>query len=235
MNSDNIVLIRMQKQLQSWEEQNDARLIFLSCYQMMTTNVMAALADQTFEDTAWVKHLMENFAEVYFLALQQFEHQETCPQVWQVAFSVPPLSRAHAIRNLLLGVNAHINYDLVFVLSKLLQEEWQTLSIPERELRYRDHCRINTIIHNTIDSVQDQVIERFFPSFEIIDTLMGPLDEWLTAQLITEWRDEVWNLALALLEDLDEKQINELNHKIERQALQKTKTILLMTGGLNRI
>ncbi len=235
MSSDNIVLSRMQQQLQSWEEHNDARLIFLTCYQMMTTNVLAAIANQTFEDNIWVKRLMENFAEVYFQALQHYERQETCPQVWKVAFSVSPLSKAHAIQNLLLGVNAHINYDLVFVLAQLLQEEWNALSSPQRQLRYRDHCRINTIIYETIDSVQDQVIERFSPHFDIIDRLMGPLDEWLTAKLIAEWRDEVWNLALALLEEVEESQVKEMSQKIERQALQKTNTILLMTGGFNRI
>ncbi len=225
------VLLRMQHQLRDWEDQADARLIFLSCYQMMTSNVMKEIETQTFEDNGWVQVLMDNFAAVYFEALDQYEQQAKCPQVWQEAFQLAPLSRADTIQNLLLGVNAHINYDLVFVLAALLQEEWPLLDEEKRQLRYRDHCQINHIIHQTIDAVQDEVIERFSPRFDLIDKLMGPMDEWLTARLISEWRDDVWDAAIAMIENDDETYQQEHFQTIERQALNKMRLIISLTGG----
>lgn len=233
MDSDqkNALLSKMELQLADWEMQRDSRLIFLSCYQMMTTNVLRGIEEKTFEDNFWVSQLMEDFAGVYFTALDQYNQQLKCPLVWEEAFRLVPLGSADPIQNLLLGVNAHINFDLVFVVAALLKEEWSSLSAELQQLRYRDHCRINNIIHQTIDEVQDVVIERFSPKFDIIDRLFGQLDEWMTARLIAEWRDEVWDAAVAMIESHDTSNQQDLSGLIETRALQKMKLIIALTGG----
>jgi hypothetical protein len=220
------ILQRMRSLLEPWETASDQRLIFLSCYQMMTSNVLDAIQAQEFEDGIWVQTLMENFAEVYFIALNQFEKNNHPPKVWQIAFEAPSLSHLHVIQNLVLGVNAHINYDLVFVLSDLLRSEWHQLNPDQQQVRYRDHCRINGIIHQTINAVQDQIIERFEPTFDLIDKLLGPLDEWLTAKIISSWRDEVWEYAVRMLNLPDEIERNEFASQVESESVQKALDVL---------
>jgi len=63
-------------------------------------------------------------------------------------------------------------------------------------MRYADHCKVNVMIAQTIDAVQDQVIERYDPKMDLVDRLMGSLDEWLISRLIAGWRDRVWRNAL---------------------------------------
>jgi len=67
------VLVKMDNLLADWEAANDKRVIFLSCYKLMTENVLAAIQSEVFEDTLWVATLMENFAGYYFQALENFE------------------------------------------------------------------------------------------------------------------------------------------------------------------
>lgn len=204
MDSGAQVLVRMSDLLAAWEGSGDRRLIFLSCYKMMTENVVAAIQADHFEDTPWVETLMDNFAGYYFQALDTFESEPgSPPDVWRIAFTAAQDPKTHVLANLVLGVNAHINYDLVLALSELLADEWDQLSSEQRQMRYRDHCRINAIISRTIDTVQDQVIDRYQPGFDLVDKLLGPLDEWLTGLLISEWREEVWKHAPRLLEPVE--------------------------------
>ena len=65
-------------------------------------------------------------------------------------------------------------------------------------MRYADHCKVNVMIAQTTDAVQDQVIERYDPKIkmDLVDRLMGSLDEWLISRLVAGWRDRVWRNAL---------------------------------------
>lgn len=57
-----------------------------------------------------------------------------------------------------MGVNAHINYDLVLTLYEMLLDEWWQLSKQEQAYRYQDHCKVNEIIAARIDQVQDELL-----------------------------------------------------------------------------
>ncbi|MGK0617916.1 DUF5995 family protein [Meiothermus cerbereus] len=191
------VVERMQAQVRRWEEAHDHRAVFLGCYSMMTQNMLVALDEGAFQDPGWVNRLLHHFADYYFEALEAYEQNPlTAPAVWQIAHDGGQSPNLKALQKLLLGVNAHINYDLVFAVSDLLQDEWAFLSPGQRQMRYADHCKVNVIIAQTIDAVQDQVIERYDPKMDTVDRLMGSLDEWLVSRLITGWRDRVWRNAL---------------------------------------
>ena len=134
------------------------------------------------------------------------------------------------IQNLTLGVNAHINYDLVFALADLLDPEWAALSEEIRQSRYRDYCHVNEIITQTIDRVQDQIIEPNDAWMGWVDRLMGPVDEWMVARLITDWREQVWENAIRLIRDTDDEQRASLRQRIEQHSLEKAHSILGQQG-----
>ena len=125
------------------------------------------------------------------------------------------------MQDLVLGVNAHINYDLVFALVDILALEWPQLSEDQRKMRYRDHCRVNEIIYHTIRAVQDQVIERYQPEFAFIDKALGPIDEWMTSLLISEWRQEVWEHATQILDSADGSKRQEILNHVEQVSIQQ--------------
>ncbi len=221
----------MQMLVQQWQAAADQRSIFLSCYALMTGNMLTAIDAGEFDDAVWINTLLHRFADYYFVALQAEEqHSPGAPQVWQMAFAAARHPQTRVLQNLLLGVNAHINYDLVLTLVDVLEQEWAQSSPPQRQRRYTDHCHVNFVIGRTIDAVQDDILERLEPALDIADKLMGRLDEWLISRLITHWRDEVWANAIKLIETPHPANREQLRRQIEAVALKRANAILLAGG-----
>lgn len=214
------VIAHMQQTIQQWEAAADDKALFLRCYMLMTSNMLAAIDGQEFNDPIWVDRLLHRFADYYFVALHAYENQPvSAPMVWQLAHNAAGDPHVSAIQKMLLGVSAHINYDLVLTLVDLLQPEWENLAAQERIGRYTDHCRVNEVIARTIDAVQDEVLEPAMPLMDMMDKLLGPLDELLLSRLITRWREEVWQNAAGLLETRDPQEQADLLRQIEQAAL----------------
>jgi hypothetical protein len=210
----------MQELVSQWEAMADRRATFLTCYMMMTRNMISAVDHREFEDPGWVNGLLHRFANYYFVALESYERDPaTAPRVWQLAHDATRAPRGFARREMLLGVSAHINYGLVFALLDLLEPEWDALSEDQRAACYADHCRVNGVIGRTIDAVQDQVLERDSRLMAVIDDLLGPVDEALTSRLISGWRETVWRNAMRLLEIREPGGRDRLIEEIEQEAL----------------
>lgn len=223
-------LDRMHTTIGAWEQAGDRRTIFLKCYALMTSNMLLAIEQGRFRDPQWVERLVHHFAEYYFVALEAYEaHSLELPDVWRLAFDQAREPTTTAVQSLLMGVNAHINYDLVFALADVLQDEWDTLTPEQREARYQDHCTVNEVIGETVDAVQDQVVESYARAMNLVDVLLGPLDEWWTARLIRNWRADVWRHTAAWLVCPDSDERDLMRRQIDALALGRIR--LLLEGG----
>jgi hypothetical protein len=218
---------RMKSLLSSWEGTGDQRSVFLGCYLLMTQNMLAAIRDDEFIDSVWVEQLLHHFANFYFIALDAYDlGGQDVPKVWKQTFDAVGREDIRVLQSLLLGVNAHINFDLTFALVDMLEGEWENLSPAHRQDRFADHCLVNKVIYRTIDVVQDQIIEPRDPGMRILDELLGPVDEWAVSSLIRAWRDQVWRDAVALLESDGPAQILDHQNRIEKQAVELGRMIL---------
>jgi hypothetical protein len=65
------------------------------------------------------------------------------------------------------------------------------------------------------------VAEKQAPWFDLIDEVLGPIDEMLVSRLIANWRDEVWKQAVEVVEAQDTEGREALRQQIEAQALQR--------------
>ena len=214
------VLEQMAALVAQWQDAGDDKALFLDCYRMMTGNVLSAIQAQEFKDQDWVGRLLTHFADYYFEALKDYQFDpDSAPQAWQLAHNAAADPHVTALQKLLLGVNAHINYDLVLTLVDLLADEWDQHSPALRQGRYADHCQINQIIGQTIDSVQDQVLEPAMPVMSLVDSLLGPIDEFVISGLISQWRELVWQNASGLLEMSDVKGRANRIAEIEKDVL----------------
>jgi hypothetical protein len=226
---------RMQSLIQQMENASDRRAIFLRCYLLMTQNMLKAIEVGEFTDPSWVSTLLDRFADYYFDALNAYElNSPATPAVWRLTHRAAGRSETLVLQNLLLGINAHINYDLVLTLVEMLEPEWRKLALQQREERYADHCHVNHIIGQTIDTVQDEVVEDYSPLLDVVDKMMGRIDEWLISRLITDWRDEVWDEAIHMLETADPDERQRLRQQIEEAALKRADTILLNRSGIDK-
>lgn len=210
---------------EEWDAQEDARAIFLHCYCRMTRNMLIAIEGQRFHDNEWVSRLLHRFAEYYFEALTCYDCGDPVPIIWQYPHQRAREGRLHTLQHLLLGVNAHINYDLVLTLHEILAPEWPRLSASAKKERYEDHCLVNTIIAESIDEVQDEVIEKYSPGMDWVDKLMGRLDEQLIAALIRRWRNRVWERALDLCTCASAQKEKSLHQELEEEVMETARWI----------
>jgi hypothetical protein len=219
---------RMVETLNSLEPYGDKKAIFLNCYLLMTEQMYQAVNQGRFKDGTWVMILLERFADYYFDALDQYNHKEKfTPKVWHFVHDSSDHSRMHVLQHLFLGINAHINYDLVLTLHDVISDEWCSMDESMKALRFHDHCIVNDIIAETIDEVQDKVVERYAPSMDIIDKGMGRLDEKIFEWLIRRWRGEVWKDFLKYIQCNEEKNRTLFRHSLERKVMRRARIITL--------
>jgi hypothetical protein len=211
-----------------WEAAEDARCVFLKCYALMTGNMLAGVGRRAFGDAAWVETFVDRFAAYYFVALDAYDRDATAaPRVWRLAHDISADRETWAIQKLLLGINAHINYDLVLTLDELLRPGWPELPGSRRMARRADYDTVNTIIAQTIDAVQDEVLQPAMPVMRWIDRLLGPADERLLSRLLTGWRDHVWDDAVRLIEAPTPDRRAAVIDEVETAALRRAQAITL--------
>lgn len=215
------VLIKMGEYIEEWKSSQDCRHIFLNCYRLMSGNMMTAVQNGEFHDSNWVNQLLHRFADYYFESLTCYDCGDQTPKVWHYAHKATLDNTVGELQSLILGVNAHINYDLVLALNDLLRPEWKTLSETKQRQRYEDHCHVNHVIAETIDSVQDVILEPLNPSLAWIDSLFGRIDEYLISNLITRWREEVWEKTQRLLKIETPDERESFRIKLEKEVLQR--------------
>lgn len=224
-------LHRMFGLLRSMEQQSDGRTSFLRCYSLMSQNMLTGVDQGEFHDSQWMRHFVDHFADYYFRSLEEYDAAlPTTPKVWSLAHDIARQDDRSILQKLLLGINAHINYDLVLTLVDLLDAEWNAYAEEQRTLRFKDYCHVNEIIGQTVDAVQDLVLEAEEPGLEILDISLGPIDEWLISKLIYGWRDQVWSQAVHFLENPDQTARQELREQLESRTVARGEAILFKKG-----
>jgi hypothetical protein len=118
---DRPLISRMETLVERLEQAGDARCVFLRCYALMTGRMLQTLDEGGCYDTDWVRTLLHHFADYYFDALDAYECGAACvPAVWKRTHALAGAATPVLV-NLLLGINAHINYDLALAMADLLR------------------------------------------------------------------------------------------------------------------
>ena len=90
--------------------------------------------------------------------------------------------------NLSLGINAHVQRDLPFVLAGI------GLVKPDGSSRKEDHDRVNVLLNRVTDGLMAEIAARFDPTVDDRD-LPTSIDNIGTFQLIPIWRETAWRNA----------------------------------------
>ena len=196
MDDDVAALItRMAELLQTLDETRDPGRFFLGTYLRTTRAVAAALNAGSFEDAAWVGRWDVDFAGLYLDALDAHRADPaTPPAPWRLAFGakrgLPP--EAHV----LLGMNAHINFDLPQSLVRMIPPG----DFADRDrlaLRRRDHERIDGILAARV-AEEDLALERAGGRRSSLDRVLAPANRTASRLFLRESRRKVWANAHAL-------------------------------------
>jgi hypothetical protein len=223
------LLSRMDARIADFEHDRDARRVFLTVYRTMTGAMVAAIDDDRFLDPAFAAALTLRFADLYFDADESWCHvPEHCPAPWRCAFEVAASPRVTALEHALLGINAHIVYDLPQALADTLRTFGDTgrEATPAQLARRRfDYEVVNQVLVETVDHAQDVLAERFFSSARWLDTLALRFDELLAELLLRTARTQGWHSAVALAHAADDRERDVVRRQLERLTLDYARRI----------
>jgi Family of unknown function (DUF5995) len=194
-------LLCMRMELEKLYQRGDRRAIFLRAYYVMTAQVNAAIRGGSkdfkapiFFDPAWVDQLAGRFARLYF----QSYREPTC-EPWEIAVRQARKRRSSVLRNLLLGINAHINYDLALGLHDFLLENGDSSNPLLLARRKFDHDQMNNVLVHCNPRLQVALAREFKGGLRLYSGLLGHFDELLTSTGLRYYRDRVWCNVLGLL------------------------------------
>jgi hypothetical protein len=196
------LLDRMAALLAPMEVTEDPRRYFLAVYARMTAAVRDELREPRlggFVDPAWTERWDVAFAGLYLDALERWDAAGSAPGPWQVAFAAAASGpRVPPLRHLLLGMNAHINYDLAQALLALIEDD----AFDDPDLlarRAADHAHIDRILVSRV-AEEDHLLQQVERPGDrtLLDRVLGPFDRAGTKRFLREARAKVWRNARVL-------------------------------------
>ncbi|TPV95755.1 MAG: hypothetical protein B7733_08260 [Myxococcales bacterium FL481] len=169
---------------------HDRRAVFLSVYALTTRRIAESVDAGYFEDSAWVAEYQTRFANYYRRALQHYERgqRRRVPRAWLAAFDSALSGQTLILQDALLGMNAHINFDLAYAVRDVQLG-------PDRARAYRDHTRINDVLLRIMDEVQTALGQLYGPGMRELDVAFGHLDERVFGGSIIVARQIAWQHA----------------------------------------
>jgi Family of unknown function (DUF5995) len=174
--------------------------VFLSTYQRTTqavgeaVHVEEAVHRDLFEDPGWVERWDVAFADLYLTALDaELADGGHVPRPWRLAFGASP--DLPPLRLVLLGINAHVNYDLPQALLTVISDhDFTDPMLMDR--RRRDHERIDRVLSSRVAAEDDELTAT--GGATLLDRLLTPLNRLGSKRFLREARQKVWHNTIEL-------------------------------------
>jgi len=188
------LIARMAAMLGPLEAGGDPRRYFHATYQRTTIAVADEIKGGGFDDPEWVERWDVAFAGLYLDALETSLGGQRPTRPWDVAFGAS--ADLPALRHVLLGMNAHINYDLPqALLAVITDEEFGDAALLAR--READHQAIDGVLASRVGAEDDELTRISGPP-PLLDRLLKPFNRLGTQRFLREARAKVWANAIAL-------------------------------------
>jgi hypothetical protein len=193
------LLARMETLLAPLEARQDPVRLFLATYRRTTLTVRDMVERQEFTDSEWVERWDVAFANLYLDAVEAWEAGRTPPGPWAAAFGVTRQEpRLPPLRHLLLGMNAHINYDLPqSLLAVITDDEFDDDAVVAR--RAADHALMDQVLVDRVKPEDEELAKVEEPGDRTwLDRALTPFNRAGTKRFLRESRGKVWRNAKLL-------------------------------------
>lgn len=192
----------------------DHRAVFATTYLELTRGLRdALLADPGM--LVWPRFFFREdalFANVYFRSVRHAEQGREVPEAWRIAFETARSGEVTGAQDMLLGINAHVQNDMPFVLARL--------GLRDRRGRARkpDHDLTNEVLSSSYERVVGAVRERYDARMALTNPPGVPVDDVAGLEIVREWRERVWRNAERLVNAGSEAERARVAAEIEAYA-----------------
>ena len=221
------VITEMRRRFEPLGRSCDHNAAFALLY-LRTTQTYQWASEQPgfFADVAWMNHYDAVFAKYYFRAFDDYVagSRTIVPEAWLVAFDAAANRQVTGAGSLLLGMSAHVNRDLPFVLAGI------GLTAPDGTSRKPDHDKVNEFLDLAGPPSVLEAAARFDPDIVNLQTPFGSGHTGLLRAL-TAWRERAWHKAEQLVNAPNEVARLQVAQQIENTAGQQARSILLANSN----
>jgi uncharacterized protein DUF5995 len=183
----------------------DARRYWHGVYRRGTVAIRSEIERGGFHDPAWLERWDLVFADFYLEAMERWDRGRAPSGPWQVAFEAARDDAAPPLRHVLLGLNAHVNFDLPQALIALPQALIAVISDEEFadpdvvRQRYADHMHVDDVLVANVGSEDRRIAAAARPGDRsLADTLLAPANRAASKKFLREARAKVYGNARLL-------------------------------------
>jgi hypothetical protein len=162
------------------------------------------------------------FADIYFRTLRRWNQGLPVPDAWRIAFEAAASGEVTGAQDMLLGINAHVQNDMPFVLAAI------GLRDRNGEARKPDHDLFNKVLSGAYETVVSQVGARYDSTMAITNPPAVPVDDVAGLEIVREWREQVWRNAERLVNAKTDEERNQIAESIQAYAAQWANSIALV-------
>lgn len=181
------VLDRLDGLIDEFVRDGSRMALFACLYRSVTSRVRDGIRSGRFDDGPRMERFDVIFANRYLNALAAYRRGESPGRSWRVAFDGTRSGQLLILQHLLLGMNAHINYDLGVAAA-------QTAPGAALPGLRRDFFEITRLLGELLEEVQDR-ITRVSPWLGVIDVVGCRTDEEVFFFGLSRARDVAWEVA----------------------------------------
>lgn len=215
----------MDKRLAPLATACDHAAVFSLAYLRTTeTYLETAQTPGFYEDPRFVNHEDITFAVAYWSAYDNWVAGRLAqvPPAWRVAFAAARDRQVSGSGDLLLGISAHVNRDLPFVLAAI------GLTAPDGSSRKRDHDQVNRMLNRVFPPLMEEEAARFDPTMASVEA-PHQLGYTSLMQMLVAWREGAWRNAERLVAAPDAATQARVAASIEASAEATARSIVAAT------
>ncbi len=192
----------------------DHRGVFATTYLELTKEIRATVERDpgVVDDPEYLFTEDALFANMYFDTLEAWEQGAEVPPAWRIAFQQAERGHITGAQEMLLGINAHVQNDMAFVLAAL------GLRTPDGASRKPDHDAMNVALNTGYEAVVREVGARYDGTMRLTNSDAIPADNLAGLELARVWRELVWRNAERLVKAKTEAQRERVARSIEANA-----------------
>lgn len=173
----------------------DHRGVFATTYLVLTEALRDTVRNQPgfFADPDYLYTEDALFADLYFRWVARNAAGQSVPEAWRIAFDTAARGDANAGQDLLLGINAHVQRDMPFVVAALGTHRRDGAS------RKPDHDAVNQVLQRAYEPVVEAIAHDYDSLVATTNASWSPVDDVAGLELVKTWREGVWRNAERLL------------------------------------
>lgn len=220
-------------------DENDPRAVFPDVYAVITRRVKEAIEGRgpAFLEPQWISRLAGYFCQYYLEALKaSLEGRSTDVEAWDIAFDECARAGAPASLHAVLGINAHINFDLAQgLLENILQHGTEKNQVLLRRYRH-DHDLVNEILEAAMPEIFAILVTCYGCPLASLATVNRSVQDAISKGVmftLRQWRYRVWTDLEALLAAADEVSRRGVLSRMNKKSALMARALVKGNGALS--